>query len=124
MLLIASPGQHPLQPMQILGPIDYRSLQFTPYPPNSFFLPPPPPMPSRISNILQTPASIAELTSAVPTKRYENGQDQPFVSPPMESNKQLEEQLPFKKRRFAGQTSRMATVHDDDDEVSDESVKK
>ena len=122
MLLFASPGQHPSQPMQILAPIDFRSLQFTPYPSNSFFLPPPPP--TRISNILPTPSSIAELAAAVPTKRYENDQDQPFVSPPMESNKQLEEQLPFKKRRFAGQTSRMATVHDDDDEVSDESVKK
>lgn len=111
--------------MQIIAPFDYRSLQFTPFPTNTFFLPPPPPAPSRISNILQTPSSIAELASTAPTKRCENDQDQPFVSP-MESNRQLEEQLPFKKRRFTGQTSPMATAHDDDDddEVSDESVKK
>ena len=123
MLLIASPNQHPSQAMHILAPIDYRQIQFAPFPTNSFFFPPPPPTPSRTCNILQPPSSITDVPTVVPTKRYENGQEQPLV-PPVESNKQLEEQLPFKKRRYTDQTSRMATVHGDDDEVSDESVKK
>lgn len=61
-----------------------------------------------------------------PSKRHE--QDEARQAQPMETNKQLEEQLPFKKRRYAGQqpsTSTPMDIHQfDDDEGSNESMKK
>ena len=42
----------------------------------------------------------------------------------METNKQTKEQLPFKKRRYTGQSSPMDMSHFDDDEGSNDSMKK
>jgi hypothetical protein len=133
MLLITNPSQHPTQPVHILAPIDHRSLQFAHYAPTSLFslappptLPPPPPpshpqpisVPSRTCNIL-------EPMSNFQNKRHDNEEEKQIQQQqPIETNKQSTDQLPFKKRRYTGQQLRMATVHDDDDEVSDESVKK
>jgi len=132
MLLITNPNQHPTQPMHILTPIDHRSLQFAHYATTNFFappplLPPPPPppppsIPSRTCNILQSMSTI-ESMSILQNKRHENEEDKQ-IQQQLETNKQSVEQLPFKKRRYTGQQLRMATVHDDDDEVSDESAKK
>jgi hypothetical protein len=133
MLLITSPNQHSTQPIHILAPIDHRSLQFAHYaptnlfPPPSPFPPPPPqvPVPSRTCNILQSMSTI-ESMSILQNKRHENEEDKQIQQQQqqLETKKQFSEQLPFKKRRYTGQQLRMATVHDDDDEVSDESVKK
>ncbi|CAF4888042.1 unnamed protein product, partial [Rotaria sp. Silwood1] len=126
-LLITSPTQHPSQPVHILTPIDHRSLQFTHYTPTNLFVPPPILPPSqtpstRICNILQS-TSTSESMSFLQHKRHENEEDKQSQRS-LETNKQSTEQLPFKKRRYTGQQSRMATVHNDDDDVSDESVKK
>jgi hypothetical protein len=137
MLLITNPNQHPTQPLHILAPIDHRSLHFAHYAPTNFFAPPPPPLlppqppqvlpvsvpiPSRTCNILQSMSTI-ESMSVLQNKRHENEEDKQ-IQQQLETTKQSTEQLPFKKRRYTGQQLRMATVHDDDDEVSDESVKK
>ncbi|CAF2627612.1 unnamed protein product [Rotaria sp. Silwood2] len=124
-LLITSPNQHPTQPVHILTPIDHRSLQFAHYAQTNFFVPPPipPPVPStRICNILQS-TSTSESMSILQNKRHDNEEDKQ-IQRSLETNKQSTEQLPFKKRRYTGQQSRMATVHNDDDDVSDESAKK
>ncbi|UJR22338.1 hypothetical protein I4U23_025400 [Adineta vaga] len=129
-LLIANPNQHPTQPIHILTPIDHRSLQFAHYTTTSLFTHPPPPpppsntqVPTRVSNILQ-PTLPNDAMSMLQNKRHENEEDKQ-VQQQIEPTKQSTEQLPFKKRRYTGQQIRMATVHnDDDDEVSDESVKK
>jgi hypothetical protein len=121
MFLITNSTQHPNQPLHILTPIDHRSLQFAHYAPAHLFPPPPPPppplpVPSRTCNIL-------ESMSFLQNKRHDNEEDKQ-IQQQLETNKQFAEQLPFKKRRYTDQQLRMATVHDDDDEVSDESVKK
>ncbi|CAF1283604.1 unnamed protein product [Adineta steineri] len=119
--LISNPNQHSAQPVHILTPIDHRSLQFTHYTSANLFQPPPPPVvpiPSRICNILQTNESMSILQN----KRHDNEEDKPVQQ--VETNKQFIEQLPFKKRRYTGQQTRMASVHNDDNEVSDESAKK
>lgn len=133
MVLITNPNQHPSQPVHILAPIDHRSLQFAHYAPTNLY-PIPPPLPSLSIPPAQTrTCNILETMSNFQTKRPDNAEDkrsQPLVQNPQSSpnidshNKQSAEQLPFKKRRYTGQQIRMATVHDDDDEVSDESVKK
>jgi hypothetical protein len=123
MLLITNPGQHPTQPMHILAPIDHRSLQFAHYAPTNFFtIPPPPPPPQPISVPSRT-CNILEPMSNFQNKRHDN-EEEKHIQQQIETNKQSSDQLPFKKRRYTGQQLRMATVHDDDDEVSDESVKK
>jgi hypothetical protein len=125
MFLITNPTQHPSQPVHILTPIDHRSLQFTHFNPTNLFPPPPPlpsPAPSRTCNILQSTSTI-ESMSIFQNKRHDNEEDKQ-IQQPIETTKQFAEQLPFKKRRYAGQQTRMATVHDNDDEVSDESLKK
>ena len=137
MVLIANPNQHPSQPVHILGPIDHRSLQFAHYTPtNIFSIPPPPslsipPAPSRTCNILETMSNFQnKRPDNEEDKRQQSSvqnqqQQQQYSSQSVDThNKQSTEQLPFKKRRYTGQQIRMATVHDDDDEVSDESVKK
>jgi len=135
MLLITNPNQHPAQPVHILAPIDHHSLQFAHYGTANFFAPhpllaplpqppppPPPSIPSRTCNILQSMSTI-ESMSILQNKRHENEEDKQ-IQQQIETNKQSTEQLPFKKRRYTGQQLRMDTVHDDDDEVSDESAKK
>ena len=127
MVFITNSSQHPSQPVHILTPIDHRSLQFAHYaPPNLFPVPPPPPplpaAPSRTCNILEAMPNFQN-------KRPDNDEDKrqlPQQTPQRAEThaKQSTEQLPFKKRRYTGQQIRMSTVHDDDDEVSDESVKK
>lgn len=42
----------------------------------------------------------------------------------METNKQTKEQLPFKKRRYTGQSSPMDMSHFDDEDGSNDSMKK
>jgi hypothetical protein len=127
MLLITNSSQNPGQPVHILTPIDHRSLQFAHYTSTNFYphpstLPPPSPATSTC-NILQS-ASTNESMFILQNKRHENEEDKQIQPQQMEPNKPFVEQLPFKKRRYAGQQSRMATVHDDDDEVSDESLRK
>ena len=46
--------------------------------------------------------------STLPSKRSEDEEQ------PVDAAKQFEEQLPFKKRRYAGQRPRMATLDDDE----------
>jgi hypothetical protein len=127
--LITNPIQHPSQPVHILTPIDHRSLQFAHYTPSNLFPHPPTlplPVPTRTCNILQSTSTI-ESMSILQNKRHDNEEDkqiQQQQQQPLETTKQSSDQLPFKKRRYAGQQTRMATVHDDDDDVSDESVKK
>lgn len=131
MVLITNPSQHPSQPVHILAPIDHRSLQFAHYTPTNLFpLPPPPPVPhpsvapSRTCNILETMSNFQnKRPDNDDDKRQPQLQQTPQRAETMHA-KQSTEQLPFKKRRYTGQQIRMATVHDDDDEVSDESVKK
>jgi hypothetical protein len=129
MLLITNPNQHPTQPIHILAPIDHRSLQFAHYAPTGLFsipppnLPPPPPHPQSVSMPSRT-CNILETVSNFQNKRHDNEEEKQIQQQQLETNKQASEQLPFKKRRYTGQQLRMATVHDDDDEVSDESVKK
>lgn len=125
--LITTPNQHPSQPVHILAPIDHRSFHFAQYAPQNLYLasphPVPPQVPStRTSNIVQsTPNS--ESSSILQNKRHDNEEDK-LNRQALESNKQSTEQLPFKKRRYTGQHTRMPPVHNDDGEVSDESVKK
>ena len=134
-LLIANPSQHPTQPVHILTPIDHRSFQVGPYTPASIFVsaampppppPPPPPIASQTCNILQSTLTN-DSTSILLNKRSET-EDDKHIEVPLETNQQSIEQLPFKKRRYASQQLRIATVHndgnDDDGEISDESVKK
>ncbi|CAF0893320.1 unnamed protein product [Rotaria sordida] len=129
LLLITSPTQHPTQPIQILTPIDHRSFQFAHYTPTNLFVPPPvppppPPIPpTRVCNILQSTSTTNESMSILQNKRHENEEDKQ-IQRSLETNKQSTDQLPFKKRRYTGQQSRMSNIHNDDDDVSDESVKK
>lgn len=120
MLLITNSGQHPTQPVHILTPIDHRAFQFAHFNPTSLFPPPPPPpslsshhpiIPSRTCNILDTMSNLQ-------SKRPDN------ETQTIELTKQSSEQLPFKKRRYTDQQLQTTISHDDDDEVSNESVKK
>lgn len=126
-LLITSGTQNSVQPIHILASIDHRALQFAHFTPAGIIMPPsipPPTIPtSRTCNILQ-PASFPESISSVQNKRHENEEDKLNMQQPLQTNKQFSEQLPFKKRRYAGQQLRMSTAHNDDDDVSDESAKK
>ena len=56
-------------------------------------------------------------------KRHDS-EEEKHVQQPIDSSKQSTGQLPFKKRRYTGHQTRMANVPNDDDDVSDESVKK
>ncbi|CAF3599476.1 unnamed protein product [Rotaria socialis] len=123
--LFTTSSQHSTQPVHILAPFDHRSLQFAHIAPTSLFVPPPvsPQMSaSRTCNILQPP-SATESMSSLQNKRHEN-EDDKLNQQSLQTNKQSTEQLPFKKRRYVGQHTRMPTVHRDDDVVSDECVKK
>ncbi|CAF1015625.1 unnamed protein product [Adineta ricciae] len=131
LLLIANPNQHPTQPIHILTPIDHRSLQFAHYTTANIFSQPPFPshtvasptsLSSRISNILQ-PTLTNDSLSMFHNKRHDS-EEEKHVQQPIDSSKQSTGQLPFKKRRYTGHQTRMANVHNDDDDVSDESVKK
>ncbi|CAF1487786.1 unnamed protein product [Rotaria magnacalcarata] len=123
--LFTTSSQHSTQPVHILAPFDHRSLQFAHFAPTSFFVPPPVSSQmsaSRTCNILQPP-STTESMSSLQNKRHENEEDK-LNQQSLQINKQSTEQLPFKKRRYAGHHTRMSTVHNDDDDISDECVKK
>lgn len=101
---ITNPNQTSPPPLHILTPLNPHSL---PFPPTHY------------SPLLSTqPTAIHESLLLVQNKQ----------SQPMETNKQGEEQLPFKKRRYAGQQSSVLSPMDidqhEDDETSNESMKK
>jgi hypothetical protein len=112
MYFITSANQASLQPLHIITSMDSSTLQF--------------------ANTHLSPSSYTGPTIQIhashdsPSKRHE--QDEGRQAQPMETNKQLEEQLPFKKRRYAGQPASasipMDIHHSDDDEGSNESMKK
>jgi hypothetical protein len=97
MVLITHPTNHSTQPV-LITPLDYRSLSFAHFPTNPLF--------ASSSNAWN--GSANEPMSTLPNKRPEDEEQQ------VESAKQFEEQLPFKKRRYAGQRPRMATLDDDE----------
>jgi hypothetical protein len=101
---ITNSNQNPTQPLHIIAPLNTHTLQFA----NKHY-----------STVSYTQTnSISDSLSLLQNKQIQ----------PMDTNtKQFEEQLPFKKRRYTGQQSSvyspMDTNHDDDD-ASNESVKK
>jgi hypothetical protein len=122
-LLISNPGQNLSQPVHIVTPVDYRAIQFMPFVahPHLFI---PSSTSSRICNILHSSTSTNEMHSSIPNKRPDNNDSSSTIQP-FDNSKQFEEQLPFKKRRYAGQQLPMATLHDGDDaEASDNSSRK
>ena len=96
MVLITHPTTHSTQPV-LITPLDYRSLSFAHYSTNPLF--------AASSN-----AWNGSANESMSTKRPEDEEQQQQV----DSAKQFEEQLPFKKRRYAGQRPRMATLDDDE----------
>ncbi|CAF1352547.1 unnamed protein product [Adineta ricciae] len=101
---ITNPNQTSPPPLHILTPLNPHSLPF----PSAQYSP-----------LLSTqPAAIHESALLVQNKQNQS----------METNKQGEEQLPFKKRRYAGQQSSVLSPMDidqhEDDEASNESMKK
>ena len=95
--VITNTNQNSNQPLHLLTPLNPHSFQF---PPTHF--------------------------SHVP---YPHNESQNKQAQPMDTTKQMEEQLPFKKRRYnAGQQSSayspMDINHPDDDDASNESIKK
>ncbi|CAF3364296.1 unnamed protein product [Rotaria socialis] len=109
--LIANSNQNPTPPFHIITPLNHPSLQY----PNAHF--------STLSHSQAN--SINENLTSLHIKRPDNEEHK--QAQVMDTNKQSEEQLPFKKRRYTGQSSSvyspMDTNHDDDD-ASDESMKK
>jgi len=126
MFLITNSNQNPAQPLQILAPIDHRTFQFASFNSTSLFPPPPPSSSSLSSHPLIMPTrtcNILDTMSNLQSKRPDNGDDKPQTQT-IELHKQSTEQLPFKKRRYTDQQLQTMITHDDDDEVSNESVKK
>lgn len=110
--LITNSGQHASQPFHIITPLNHHSLQF----PNTHY--------STLSQI-QANSLINESFASLQHKRYDN-EDNKHIQL-MDTTKQSEEQLPFKKRRYTGQSSSVYSPMDtnhDDDEASNESMKK
>ncbi|CAF3764395.1 unnamed protein product [Rotaria sordida] len=108
--LITNSNQHSTQPFHIITPLNHHSLQY----PNTHY--------STLSHIQSN--SINETFSSLQNKRSDSEENK--QTQPMDISKQSEEQLPFKKRRHTGQSSvysPMDTNHDDD-EASNESMKK
>jgi hypothetical protein len=102
---ITNSTQHSTQPLHIITPLNHHSLQY----PNTYYSP-----------------LLNDSLLLLQNKRHDN--EETKQNQPMDTNKQFEEQLPFKKRRYAGQQSSvyspMDTNHHDDDEASNESMKK
>ncbi len=97
---IANSNQNSTQPIHILTPFDSHSVHF--------------------------PRTRYSTASYPPGTAINDSPHKPHQS--METNKQFEEQLPLKKRRYTGQQpsghSPMDINHDDDDDASNESIKK
>jgi hypothetical protein len=103
------------QPLHIITPMDRHSLQFS----NTHHL-----LTSHPGNIIQS-NSLNESISFLQNKR--NDSEENKQTQPMDTTKQFEEQLPFKKRRYTGKQSSVYSpmdVNHDDDEGSNESMKK
>jgi hypothetical protein len=108
---ITNSNPHSTQPIHIITPLNHPSLQFTSTHHSSYSQPQ--------SNF------INETLSLFQHKRHDNEDNKQIQS--METSKQYNEQLPFKTRRYAGQQSSVCSPMDtnhDDDEASNESVKK
>ncbi|CAF0886847.1 unnamed protein product [Adineta steineri] len=109
---ITNPTQHSTQPLHIITPLNHPSIQF--------------PNPHYASLIQSQSSPINESLLLLQNKRHENEETKQVQ--PMDTTKQFEEQLPFKKRRYTGQQSSvyspMDTNHHEDDETSNESMKK
>jgi hypothetical protein len=100
--LITNSNQNPTQPLHIITPLNRHGLQF----PNTHY-----------STLSYT------QTNSINESLSQNKQVQSMDT----NNKQFDEQLPFKKRRYTGQQSSVYSPMDtnhDDDEASNESVKK
>ncbi|CAF0902540.1 unnamed protein product [Rotaria sp. Silwood1] len=109
--VITNSNQHPTHPYHIITPLNHHSVQF----PNTHY--------STLSH-LQTNA-IYETFSSLQNKRSDSEENK--QTQPMDTSKQSEEQLPFKKRRYTGQSSSVYSpmdINHDDDEASNESMKK
>lgn len=107
---IQNSNQHPT-PFHIITPFNHPSVPY----PNAHF--------STSSHIQAN--SINENLTSFHIKRADNEENKHVQ--PMDTNKQSEEQLPFKKRRYTGQSSSVYSpmdTHHDDDEASNESMKK
>ena len=113
--LITNPNGPSMQPLHILAPIDASSFKFG----RSHYLP------SCTGNQI-SPNRSSESISSVPNKRHDH--DEVNQAQAMDTAKPFEEQLPFKKRRYAGQPSAaplpMDMHHLGDDEGSNDSIKK
>ncbi len=98
--LITNTNQNSAQPLHLIAPLNHHSFQFP-----------------------HTHYSTVSFSQTNSLNESQNKQVQP-----MDTNKQMEEQLPFKKRRYnAGQQSSAYSpmdVNHDDDDASNESIKK
>ena len=108
---VTNTNQHLTQPLHIITALNHPSLQY----PNTLY-----------STLTHVSSNLVNETSvSLQNKRSDNDERQQIQS--MDTNKQCEEQLPFKKRRYTGQPtsihSPMDTNHHDD-ETSNESIKK
>jgi hypothetical protein len=102
---ITNSKRNSTQPFHIITPLNHPSLHY----------------PYSTSSYIQTNESLHLLQN----KRHDSEENKQIQ--PMDTNKQLEEQLPFKKRRYTGQQSSVYSPMDtnhDDDETSNESGKK
>jgi len=101
---ITNSNQNPTRPLHIITPLNPHTLQFA----NTHY--------SAVS-YAQT-NSINESLSLLQNKQIQSMDT---------NNKQFEEQLPFKKRRYTGQQSSVYSpmdINHDDDDASNESIKK
>ena len=109
---ITNSGQHAAQPLHIIAPLHPHSLQF----PTAHYSP-----------LLTTHAACANESLLLLHSKRQDNEDNKQVQP-MDTTKQGEEQLPIKKRRYTGQQppvcSPMDTHQHDDEEASNESMKK
>jgi hypothetical protein len=101
---IANSNQTSTQPLHIIKPLNHHTIHF----PNTHY-----------STLSYTqPNSITETLALMQNKQIQS----------MDTNKQqFDEQLPLKKRRYTGQESSVYSPMDtnhDDDETSNESIKK
>jgi hypothetical protein len=108
---ITNTNSHTTQPIHIITPLNHPSLQYS----NTHY------------STLSHPQSnfINESLSLFQNKRHDNDDNKQIQA--MDTSKQFKEKLPFKKRRYAGQQSSVYSPMDtnhDDDEASNESVKK
>ena len=117
--LITNTNRQSTQPLHILAPVDASPSKFG----RSHY------SPSCTGNQI-SPNHSNEFISFVPNKRQDH--DEVNQAQDMDTGKPLKEQLPFKKRRYAGESSATPLPMDmkhvdndaDDDEGSNDSIKK